>query len=249
VHGFSGASIVPVYRTYDDIAHYVAISDSDRHPDLHYAATIHHGVDLARFTFESTPGEYLLFLGRIHPDKGTHLAIEVARRAGVPLVIAGIVHDAAYFTDLVAPQLGTDVTYVGSVGPEQRDTLLGGALGLLHPISFEEPFGLSVVESLATGTPVIAFRRGSMAEILRDGSTGFLVDDVAQAVNAVRRLSGLRRSDCRAEVELRFTATRMVGDYAALFASIVAGGPSASRRPSRAGTSTTAKLTLESPAP
>ncbi|MGQ0464615.1 MAG: glycosyltransferase family 4 protein [Sporichthyaceae bacterium] len=249
VHGFSGQSILPVYRAYDDVAHYVSISDSDRHPDLHYAATIHHGVDLARFTFCGTAGSYLLFLGRIHPDKGTHAAIEVARRAGMPLVIAGIVHDAAYFAELVEPQLGSDATYVGSVGPEQRDALLGGAAALLHPIDFAEPFGLSVVESLATGTPVIAFRRGSMPEILRDGSTGFLVEDVAEAVAAVSRLGELRRSDCRADVEQRFSAARMVGDYAALFASIVAGGPSVSSRPSRAGTSTTAKLTRASPAP
>lgn len=249
VHGFSGEAILPVYRAYDDIAHYVSISDSDRHPDLHYAATIHHGLDLAGFTFTDTARGYLLFLGRIHPDKGTHVAIEVARRAGMPLVIAGIVHDAAYFADLVEPRLGPDVTYVGSVGPAQRDTLLGGASGLLHLIDFEEPFGLSVVESLATGTPVIAFRRGSMPELLRDGRTGFLVGDVAGAVAAVGRLQELHRRDCRAEVELRFSAQRMVADYAALFASIASSGPSARSRASSAGTSTTPKLTWESPAP
>ena len=106
IHGFSSERIVPVYRAYDDIGHYVAISDADRHPDLTYDATIHHGIDLSPFTFQDQPGGYLLFLGRIHPDKGTHRAIEVARRAGLPLVIAGIVQDEDYFRELVEPHLG-----------------------------------------------------------------------------------------------------------------------------------------------
>jgi glycosyltransferase involved in cell wall biosynthesis len=146
IHGFSSPEIVAVYRAYDDIAHYVAISDSNRHPDLHYAATIHHGIDLSRFTFVPVPGDYLLFLGRIHPDKGAHLALEVARRSGIPLVIAGIVQDEAYYRDAVAPHIdGVNVSYVGPVGPEERDALLGGAQALLHLISFAEPFGLSKV--------------------------------------------------------------------------------------------------------
>ena len=179
VHGFSSERIVPVYRAYDDIAHYVAISDADRHPDLTYAATIHHGIDLSPFTFRDQPGDYLLFLGRIHPDKGTHRAIAVARRAGLPLVIAGIVQDEDYFRALVQPHLGAaGISYVGPVGPAERDALLGGALALLHLIGFAEPFGLSVVESLATGTPVIAYPLGSMPEIIRPGRTGFLVDDL-----------------------------------------------------------------------
>lgn len=228
VHGFSSEDIVPVYRAYDDIAHYVAISDADRHPDLHYAATIHHGLDLSGFTFVDAPGRYLLFLGRIHPHKGTHHAIEVARRSGLPLVIAGIVHDQHYFDTLVAPQLGEDVTYVGPVGPADRDALLGGAAAVLHLIAFAEPFGLSVVEALATGTPVIAFALGSMPEIVRPGVTGFLVNDVDAAVAAVGKLGELRRADCRTDVEQRFTAERMVAAYAALFATVIAGGPSAS---------------------
>ena len=189
IHGFSSERIVPVYRAYDDIGHYVAISDADRHPDLTYDATIHHGIDLSPFTFQDQPGGYLLFLGRIHPDKGTHRAIEVARRAGLPLVIAGIVQDEDYFTELVEPHLAAPgISYVGPVGPAERDALLGGALALLHLIGFAEPFGLSVVESLATGTPVIAYPLGSMPEIIRPGRTGFLVDDVDGAVEAVGRV-------------------------------------------------------------
>lgn len=221
IHGFSSDAILPVYRAYDDVAHYVSISDADRAADLHYAATIHHGIDVAEFTFSPGAGSYLLFLGRIHPDKGTHVAVEIARRAGLPLVIAGIVHDREYFRDLVEPQLGrAGVTFAGPVGPAERDALLGGAIALLHPIAFAEPFGLAVVEALATGTPVIAYRRGSMPEIVRHGRTGFLVDDLAGAVDAVGRVGSLSRRDCRADVEERFTAERMVADYARLFADI-----------------------------
>jgi glycosyltransferase involved in cell wall biosynthesis len=250
VHGFSSEAILPVYRAYDDVAHYVAISDADRHPDLTYDATIHHGIDLTPFTFRDSAGDYLLFLGRIHPDKGTHRAIEVARKAGLPLVIAGIVQDERYFAELVAPHLGApDVRYVGPVGPAERDALLGGALALLHLIGFAEPFGLSVVESLATGTPVIAHPLGSMPEIIRPGRTGFLVDSVAGAVEAVGRVGSLSRRHCRDDVENRFTAARMVADYAELFARIAAGGPPAVSRSTSNGTSTTANRTDASLAP
>jgi glycosyltransferase involved in cell wall biosynthesis len=250
IHGFSSERILPVYRAYDDIGHYVAISDSDRHPDLSYEATIHHGIELAGFTFRPEPGGYLLFLGRIHPDKGTHLAIEVARRVGLPLVIAGIVQDGDYFRDLVEPHLGLGgITYAGPVGPPERDALLGGALALLHLIEFAEPFGLSVVEALATGTPVIAFRLGSMPELIRHGRTGFMVDDVSEAVEAVGHVDSLRRQDCRDDVEARFTAERMVADYAELFARIVSGGPSAASRSSSSGTLTNANRTDESLTP
>lgn len=250
IHGFSSERILPVYRAYDDVAHYVAISDADRQPDLGYAATIHHGIDLDSFTFRPDAGDYLVFLGRIHPDKGTHLAIEVARRAGVPLVLAGIVQDQAYFRDLVEPRLRDgDAVYVGPAGAAERDALLGGGLALLHLIGFPEPFGLSVVESLATGTPVIAFPLGSMPELIRDGDTGFLVRDVDQAVEAVGRISRLRRADCRADVEDRFTAARMVAAYSELFTRIVEGGPSAASRSRSRGTSTNAKRTDESLAP
>ncbi|MDA8437213.1 MAG: glycosyltransferase family 4 protein [Actinomycetales bacterium] len=221
IHGFSSERIVPVYRAYDDVAHYVSISDSDRHPSLSYAATIHHGIELDRFTVGPGDGGYLLFLGRIHPDKGTATAIDVARRAGRPLVIAGVVHDEDYFRREVQPHVdGSAVSYVGPVGPAERDRLLGGAAALLHLIDFDEPFGLSVVESLATGTPVVATPRGSMPELLSDGVTGFLVHGVAEAVRAVERVGELDRATCRREAETRFSAERMVVDYERLFAEI-----------------------------
>ena len=222
VHGFSSERIVPVYRAYDDIAHYVSISDSDRHPDLAYDATIHHGIDLAQFTFQPYRGEYLLFLGRIHPHKGTHHAIEVALRAGLPLIIAGIVQDETYFREMVQPHLDdARIRYLGPVGPVERDALLGGAAALLHLIDFAEPFGLSVVESLATGTPVVARPLGSMPELLRDGITGFLVNDVSEAVAAVACLNRIIRHRCREEAVNRFSSDRMVADYLALFSRIL----------------------------
>lgn len=226
IHGFSSPEIVSVYRAFDDIAHYVAISDANRHPDLHYAATIHHGLDLDRFTFVPAPDDYLLFLGRIHPDKGTHVAVEVARRSGIPLVIAGIVQDETYFRDAVAPHVdGGQVSYVGPVGPQERDALLGGARALLHLISFAEPFGLSVVEALATGTPVIATPLGSMPEIIRDGVTGWLAADADEAVAAVSRLHRIDRLACREDAVSRFSAARMIDAHLAVFERVLAQGP------------------------
>lgn len=226
IHGFSSPNIVPVYKAFDDIAHYVAISDADRHPTLRYAATIHHGIDTAQFTFRPEHGEYLLFLGRIHPDKGTHLAIEVARLTGLPLIIAGVVQDEEYFRTAVEPHLADPaVTYVGPVGPARRDELLGGARALLHLIGFAEPFGLAVVEALATGTPVIATPLGSMPEIIRDGVTGFLVTDVAGAAAALAKVDQLDRRVARDDVAERFSADRMIDDYLALFERIVPATP------------------------
>jgi glycosyltransferase involved in cell wall biosynthesis len=168
----------------------------------------------------------------------------------LPLVIAGIVQDEGYFRKLVEPHLATpDVSYVGPVGPAERDALLGGALALLHLIGFAEPFGLSVVEALATGTPVIAHPLGSMPEIIRAGRTGFLVDNVAGAVEAVGRAGSLSRRHCRDDVEERFTAARMVADYAELFGRIAAGGPSAISRSTSNGMSTKANRTDTSLAP
>ncbi len=222
IHGFSSERILPVFRAYNDIGHYVSISDADRHPSLDYAATVYHGVPLGEFTFRSSPGDYLLFFGRIHPEKGAREAIDVARRSGRKLILAGIIQDEQYFRDAVAPSLdGDQVRYVGSVGPVERDALLGGAFALLHLISFEEPFGLSVVEAMATGTPVIAFPRGSMPEIIVDGTTGFLVDGVEEAEEALRRVSGVDRAACRAHVESRFSAERMVDDYIRVYREVV----------------------------
>ncbi len=204
-------------RTY-----YVAISEADKCRELDYIATIHHGIDLAQFPYQENPGNYLLFFGRIHPDKGVHEAIEVARRTGIPLVIAGIVQDELYFKKHVEPHIdGSGVKYIGSVGQEKRQEVLGGALALLHLIQFDEPFGLSVVESMACGTPVIACRRGAMSELIRDGNTGFLVADVNAAIHAVGRIDSLDRRTCRDEVEERFTCQHMARQYLDVYQRIL----------------------------
>ncbi|MFW6181113.1 MAG: glycosyltransferase family 4 protein [Spirochaetota bacterium] len=198
IHGFSSPGILPVYRKYNRRCFYVAISEADRSPELDYTAVIHHGINLRRFTFRPDPGAYLLFFGRIHHEKGTRECIEVARQAGMKLVIAGIVQDREYFDTQVRPYLdGRCVVYVGSAGPEQRDRLLGGAYALLHPINFEEPFGLSVVEAMACGTPVVAIRRGSMPELVDHGVTGYLVRDVQEMAAAVPEVARLDRAGCR----------------------------------------------------
>jgi glycosyltransferase involved in cell wall biosynthesis len=140
-------------------------------------------------------------------------------------VICGIVQDEGYFHEQVKPHIDQDrVRYLGSVGPEERARVLGSALALLHPIGFDEPFGLSVVESMACGTPVVAYRRGSMPEIIDDGVTGFLVDDAAQAADAVRSVAALDRSTCRAVAERRFGVDRMVQDYVAVYDQILRRG-------------------------
>ncbi len=223
VHGFSSERIVAVYQKYNERGAYVAISDADRHEKLDYVATIHHGIDMAAFDLCATPGSYLLFFGRIHPDKGTAAAIDVAEAAGLTLIIAGIVQDQAYFERLVQPRLdGERVKYVGPVGPEARGGLLGGARALLHLIDFEEPFGFSVVEAMACGTPVIANARGSMPEIVGEGEGGYLVQSFDEAVAAVHASAGIDRRGVRASVERRFDAERMVDDYLEVYRAVVA---------------------------
>lgn len=224
IHGFSSPKILPVYKKYNDRSYFVAISESDKSPELDYIATVHHGIDIARFPFCDAPGQYLLFFGRIHPEKGVHEAIEVARYAGIKLVIAGIIQDHDYYATEVEPYIdGTTVEYLGSVGPDQRADVLGHALALLHLISFDEPFGLSVIESMACGTPVIAFNRGSMPEIILNNETGYLVADVEGAVNAVAAIGSINRASCRADVEKRFTSTRMARDYVRVYQKILYG--------------------------
>jgi len=222
IHGFSSPKILPVYKKYNRRTYYVSISDADRSPELDYVATIHHGIDLRRFVFRPEQGDYLLFFGRIHPDKGAREAIEISRGFGMKLILAGIVQDEEYFNSQVKPALDGDrVIYLGSAGPQQRNELLGGAYALLHPINFDEPFGLSVVEAMACGTPVVAFNRGSMPEVVCEGRTGFLVSSIDEAVSALARVRKLDRSECRRWVEQRFSADRMVEDYLKVYKKIL----------------------------
>lgn len=222
IHGFSSPAIVPVYEKYNARGHYVAISEADKSPQLDYIATIHHGIDIAQFPFSAAAGEYLLFFGRIHPHKGVYEAIQVAQRVGIKLIIAGIIQDEDYYHSRVEPYLDGDaVEYVGAVGPARRAEVLGGALALLHLISFDEPFGLSMVESLACGTPVIAFGRGSIPEIVKHGETGYIVADVEQAAEVVAEIRTLDRSACRKDAERRFSHSRMASDYVRVYQEIL----------------------------
>lgn len=222
IHGFSSPAIMAVYRKYNHRTHYVSISNADRSPELDYVATVYHGIDLTQFDLVETPGDYLLFFGRIHEDKGAREAIEIARACGRKIVLAGIVQDQAYFDKYVQPCLDDDtVVYVGSVGPVERNTLLGGALALLHPIRFEEPFGLSVVEAMACGTPVIAFPRGSMPELIDPGTNGFLAGSVQDAADLVAHVPSIDRAACRRHVEKAFSARRMVDDYSHVYEHIL----------------------------
>lgn len=216
VHGFSGMGILPAYARARSA--YVSISDADRAPELDYVATVHHGIELDAFPFDPVGGRRLVAFGRVHPDKGTHTAIEIARRSGMPLTICGIVQDERYFEEEIVPKIdGERVSFLGSVGPESRGRILGGAAALLHPIAFDEPFGLSVVEAMACGTPVVAYRRGSMAEVVDPGVTGFLVDSLDEAVTAVARVATIDRASCRAQARRRFSADRMVGSYLSIY--------------------------------
>lgn len=223
IHGFSSERILPMYKPFEDRVHYVAISAADRHPDLRYAATIHHGIVPEDFPLDPVGTDDLLFFGRIHPDKGTAEAIEVARRAGRALHIYGIVQDAAYHEREVVPHVdGKAVILHGPVGGKARIAALGKAHALLHIINFDEPFGLSVIEAMACGTPVIAQGRGSMPELIDDGVNGFLVDGIEAAVAAVGKIAALDRGQVSESVTRRFSVGRMADEYIALYEHILA---------------------------
>ena len=225
IHGFSSERILAVYQRYDGRVGYVSISDADSHPSLHYLATIYHGIDLGEFTPRTVAGEDLVFFGRIHPDKGVAEAIALARHTGRRLVIAGIIHDEEYFAREIAPHVDGDrVRYVGAAGPEERDEILGSALALVHLVNFAEPFGLSMIEAMACGTPIIGRRRGSVPEVVEDGRTGFVVDDLAAAARAVERVGTLDRAAIRARCAERFSRDRMVRDYLDVYQTVLSRG-------------------------
>ena len=224
IHGFSSPSILPVFQRYNDRSVYVAISDADRDPSLTYAATIHHGIPIEEFPFDPVGSEDLLFFGRFHPDKGAGEAIRAARASGRKLVMAGLVQDGDYFAREVEPFIDeVNVEYRGVLGGEDRIRALGSARAMLHLIGFEEPFGLSVVEAMACGTPVIAYAKGSMPELIDDGVTGFLVNSFDEAVAAIERIGEIDRTACRQAVAERFTVDRMADRYLALYRQLLGG--------------------------
>ena len=214
IHGFSSQQILPVYKKYNSNSHYVSISNSDRSAELDYTATVYNGIDSKDFTFNEKPEDYLLFFGRIHPHKGTYESIQIAKKANKKLIISGLIQDEAYFNEKVKPYINDkDIVYVGNSGPKERDKLLGKATALLHPISFDEPFGLSVAEAMFCGTPVVAFNRGSMPELIEDNKTGCLVNTIDEAVGAIKRISTIDRKYCRQWAMSNFSLEKMTDGY------------------------------------
>ena len=221
IHGFSSPKIIAVYQKYNRSSSFVSISNSNRSPELEYLATVYNGIQTAEFSFVENPEEYLLFFGRIHPDKGTFEAIEIAKKSKRKLIIAGIIQDEGYFKDKIQPHLDDQIVFVGHAGPEDRNKLLGKASALLHPINFDEPFGLSVAEAMYCGTPVIAFNRGSMPELISHGQTGYLVNDVGTAAEAVDTLKSISRTSCHSWASEKFSSEKMVADYLELYKQII----------------------------
>jgi glycosyltransferase involved in cell wall biosynthesis len=222
IHGFSSPKILPVYKKYNSNGYYVSISNSDRSPELDYTATVYNGVNTNEFIFRPISENYLLFFGRIHPEKGVYESIQIAKKSKRKLIISGLIQDQQYFDHKVKPFINDDdIIYVGNSGPDERNKLLGGAIALLHPISFEEPFGLSVVESMFCGTPVIAFHRGSMGELILHGKTGFLVQNTDEAVEAVQDVKHINRKYCNEWSISKFSTQKMIEGYLKVYKEIL----------------------------
>ncbi|AMA75096.1 glycosyl transferase [Thermus parvatiensis] len=222
IHGFSSEKIKKVYRRYAALphVHYVAISEADKDPGLPYLGVVHHGVDPRRFRV-GEGGRHLLVLSRIHPDKGIREAILFARKSRLPLKIAGPIQDEAYFQNEVAPLLGEGVEFLGPVDPETRQTLLDGAIALLHFVNFKEPFGLAPVEAMMSGVPVLARPLGALPETVRHGETGFLVRDWEEALEYLEAVRRLDRWAIRRYAEACFSRERMARDYLGLYRKVV----------------------------
>jgi glycosyltransferase involved in cell wall biosynthesis len=222
IHGFSSEEIIPVYKKYNRSTFYVSISDSDRHPALEYLDTVYNGLDETQFSEGNGNGDYLLYFGRIHPHKGAAEAIQIAINTGKKLLLCGLVQDHQYFNEKVKPYIDDEkIIYKGNVGPAERNHLLGGAIALLHPISFEEPFGLSVAESMLCGTPVIAFNRGSMKELVVNGQSGFLVDTIEEAIAALDKVKTIDRAQCRKYAMEKFSSETMALHYIRLYEQVL----------------------------
>ena len=219
IHGFSSPQIMPVYEKYRD-GFFVSISDSDRAPGLNYLATVYNGIDLSLYPLRQTGGKHLIFLGRIHPDKGVHLAIEVAQLSGMPLLIAGIIQDQTYFREQVEPHLNLNIRYIGPVDVAGKNELFANARALLHLNTIPERFGLVLAEANAAGVPVIAMDLGSCREVIADGKTGFLVNNVGEAVRALDRIDEIDRTDCRQRVQQHFSIETMVAAYERVYSVI-----------------------------
>jgi len=217
--------LVPLYEQFRDMP-VLSISNAQRKPLpwVNWQATIYHGLPEDLFRFRPKPGSYLAFLGRISPEKRVDRAIEIAKRAGIPLKVAAKVDpvDKDYFERAVEPLLRSAVVeYVGEISDEEKDQFLGNAYALLFPIDWPEPFGLVMIEAMACGTPVIAYDGGAVSEVIEEGRTGFIVKEVEGATEAVRRVPELSRVRCREVFEKRFTAARMASNYLQVYERVI----------------------------
>ncbi|MFQ5706499.1 MAG: glycosyltransferase family 4 protein [bacterium] len=214
IHGFSSPNIVPVYEKYNKTCNYVSISNADRNPKLDYMATIYHGIAMDEFAYTPEPEDYLLFFGRIHSDKGVWEAIQLAKKTKSQLIIAGIIQDQKYFDEKVAPFFeGEQIKFIGPVARTRRSEVLGKAKAILHLINFDEPFGMTVIEGMACGTPVIAISRGAMPELIRDGETGFLIPHWQAGSQVISEIPKIKRESCREWIQKCFTQQQMVNGY------------------------------------
>jgi len=220
IHGFSDPDILRVYHDHKD-AYFVSISDSDRDPNLPYLATVYNGIDLSNLTFREAAGDKLVCFGRIHPDKGYHLAIQAARKTSRQLILAGIIQDQDYFDNQVKPYIDNKlIKFIGPVNPTQRDALLKEAYAVLHLNTIPERFGLVMAEAMAAGVPVIAMDLGSCREVIADKQTGYLVNNVDEAAEAVGKIDEIDRRTCRRRVEENFTIDCMVSKYEKVYEEI-----------------------------
>jgi len=229
IHSFSSPKIMPVYQKYRD-GYFVSISDSDRAAGLNYLATVYNGIDLSLYPLQESGGDDLIFLGRIHPDKGVHLAIEVARLSGRRLIIAGIIQDEVYYRKQVKPHIDDqNIRYIGPVGVAGKNELFARGCALLHLNTIPERFGLVLAEANAAGVPVIAMDLGSCREVIKHGQTGFLIDNVTEAVRVLERVPEIDRRACRTRVQEHFSIETMVDGYERVYATIF--GLEAKRQP------------------
>lgn len=217
--------LVPLYQTFPEVP-VVSISDSQRAPlaAANWMATIYHGLPKDLLAYAAGPGSYLAFVGRLSPDKGPDRAIEIAKRCGLPLKIAAKIdpEHLDYFHDRLEPHFAHPlIEFVGEINETQKNAFLGGAIAMLFPISWPEPFGLAMIEAMACGTPVIAFPHGAVPEVMKNGVSGFVVNDVDSAVRAVGEVQNVSRLGCRRYFEERFSAERMARDHVALYHRLI----------------------------
>jgi glycosyltransferase involved in cell wall biosynthesis len=224
IHGFSSPQVTEIYRKYSQ-TFFVSISLADRihAPTLNYAANIYHGIPLNEYKFNDKPENYFCYLGRISPDKGVHQAIKLAKKLGLKFKIAGLVakENRDFFNRLIKPNLNPKIKYLGLISEEEKKDLLQKASGFLHLNTYSEGFGLTLIEAMACGTPVIGMNLGSVPEVIEDKKTGFVISSLEEAGVAVKQIETISRIDCRKRVEKHFSVERMVNDYEKIYIKIL----------------------------